>query len=398
MLEFSRPTGPIRKESKKLRIPLFSSATKTLIFLLATNVIAWGRTAKDKEPAALLKNAARTFEHLSYKSKNTIPDAVLNRTKCVVVIPGVAHGTDHLVAGGVATYREASDRWGDPVFVLFNKDPVRADGGDLLIFILKDAGVQALRSGKLPIRAQSHVTAPLVSTTPVPSQVELTTESLVYEYTAGVLSGSRASGIIRLKNDRNTPLLAQSGGQVPEEITQHYLSSLVSFFNTITPTGIVIHHTALIPGENTLPRTQADIDTYHQSRGFEITCFGRVYHAAYHYLIFPDGRVQAGRPERCEGAHAEGYNSYLGISLVGDFSSEDNPRGEKGPIRPSEKQIASLTQLCLQLRTRYNIPLQHIVRHSDISSTKCPGDRFPFSSFLQQLQVNPSRRPRSASR
>jgi hypothetical protein len=33
--------------------------------------------------------------------------------------------------------------------------------------------------------------------------------------------------------------------------------------------------------------------------------------------------------------------------------------------------------------------LQHIVRHRDISSTKCPGDRFPFRSVLNQLQGRP---------
>jgi N-acetyl-anhydromuramyl-L-alanine amidase AmpD len=102
-----------------------------------------------------------------------------------------------------------------------------------------------------------------------------------------------------------------------------------------------------------------------------------------------DGKVKRGRPERCEGAHAKGYNSYLGISVVGDFSREDNPTGKKGLTRPTPKQIASLIQLCRQLKDRYNIPLQHIVRHSDISSTKCPGDLFPFRSVLDQLQRRP---------
>jgi N-acetylmuramoyl-L-alanine amidase len=112
-----------------------------------------------------------------------------------------------------------------------------------------------------------------------------------------------------------------------------------------------------------------------------------IYHAAYHYVILTNGRVQPGRPERCEGAHAEGYNSYLGISVVGDFDTRDNPTGKKGATKPTEKQIASLVQLCRRLKDRYNIPLQHIVRHSDIASRRCPGDRFPFSAFLQQLQA-----------
>jgi hypothetical protein len=245
--------------------------------------------------------------------------------------------------------------------------------------------VRALRSGELQIGGQKRADAPLVSTTPVTTQVELTAELFTYESAAGVLSSSEASGVIRRDADTSDAV----HNAVPRKTIEKYLSSVVSFFNTITATGIVIHHTAVIPGENTVPRSERDIDKYHLARGLEILCFGRVYHVAYHYLIMPNGSVQAGRPERCEGAHAQGYNSYLGISVLGDFSSEDNPTGKKGPIRPSAKQIASLIQLCRRLKDRYHIPLQHIVRHSDISSTRCPGDRFPFRSVLDQLQWKP---------
>lgn len=355
-------------------------------------MIGCGLKAKNTEPASLLKNTTRLFEHLSRRSETTIPDAVLNRTKCVVVIPASAAGTDHLKLRGVATFRDTSDHWNTPSFITFEEDSVRAHRGDLLIFVLQDAGVRALRSGRLQVRAGKRGTAPLVSTTPLPSQDELTADLLVYEYAAGVLSGSRASGVVRLDVDKGVYASNRTHGEVPDQIDDKYLSSVVSFFNTIMPTGIVIHHTAIIPGENALPRDEHDVDEFHQARGFEITCSGHIYHVAYHYLILPNGHVQAGRPERCEGAHAEGYNSYLGIAVVGDFSSEDNPTGQKGPMKPSEKQMDSLVHLCLRLMDRYNIPLQHIMRHSDISSTRCPGDRFQFSSLLQQLQKAQSRR------
>lgn len=325
------------------------------------------------------------LDEISKKSQNAVPDAVLNSTKCVLVIPSITGGIVNISAGGVASCRETANSWSAPAFVKFNGRGIRAHRTDLLVFVLSDTGVRALRSGELQIGGQKRAAAPLVSTTPVTTQVELTAELLTYEGAAGVLSSSEASGVIR--HDADTSDAVHNA--VPRETIEKYLSSVVSFFNTITVTGIVIHHTAVIPGENTVPRSERDIDKYHQARGFEILCFGRVYHVAYHYLIMPNGSVQAGRPERCEGAHAQGYNSYLGISVVGDFSSEDNPTGEKGPIRPSAKQIASLIQLCRRLKDRYHIPLQHIVRHSDISSTRCPGDRFPFRSVLDQLQWKP---------
>jgi hypothetical protein len=30
--------------------------------------------------------------------------------------------------------------------------------------------------------------------------------------------------------------------------------------------------------------------------------------------------------------------------------------------------------------------LSHIVRHSDLIATECPGDRFPYGEFLKQLE------------
>ncbi len=365
---------------------------------MAGSAIACGRQAKDAERAALLKHAARLFEDLSRSSENTIPDAVLNRTRCVAAIRAMPAGTGMLSRRGVATCREASDHWNAPAFITFEENGGSKHGADLLIFILKDAGVRALRSGRLEIQKQKHAVAPLVATTAIPTQVELSVELLTYEYAGNVLSGSGARGGLRQDVDKGPHESDQALSDVPKKITEQYLSSLTSFFNTITPTGIVVHHTALIPSENALPRSERDVDKYHETRGFEITCFGHIYHAAYHYVILTNGRVQAGRPERCEGAHAEGYNSYLGISVVGDFDSQDNPTGKKGATKPTEKQIASLVQLCRRLQDRYNIPLQHIVRHSDIASTRCPGDRFPFSAFLQQLQTTTAKSSKSRDR
>jgi N-acetyl-anhydromuramyl-L-alanine amidase AmpD len=149
---------------------------------------------------------------------------------------------------------------------------------------------------------------------------------------------------------------------------------------------MIIHHSATIPETGKVPTDPRQVDQYHAARGMSITCFGRVYHVAYHFLIEPDGRVVQGRPERCAGAHARGYNSYLGISLVGDFSSADNPDGSRGPERPSAAQMGSLIELCRRLQTQYNIPLQRVLRHSDVSPTRCPGDRFPFAELLRRLQ------------
>jgi N-acetylmuramoyl-L-alanine amidase len=330
----------------------------------------------------LVKDATAALDRAVH-GPNTIPDAVLNATKCIIIIPSLHGARATVTAAGVASCRDTSKRWSAPWPVTFEGHRGRAPALDLFVLVLNDSGMRNLRSGRLQISVSPSSLAPLVSTTPLPTQVDVTRESLSYEAVRGVLSSGDENGIVLgpAPATAAAPSLLETGSS-----NGTYEAAVMSLFNRILPTGIVIHHTAVIPTGGAPPANTGEVDRYHETRGFEIVCEGGVYHVAYHYLILPDGRVQVGRPERCEGAHARGYNSYLGISVVGDFSSRDNPRGSKGLLRPSDAQIASLIRLCRELRTRYRIPLQHIVRHSDISSTQCPGDRFPFASLLGKLQ------------
>jgi N-acetylmuramoyl-L-alanine amidase len=164
--------------------------------------------------------------------------------------------------------------------------------------------------------------------------------------------------------------------------------------NTITPQGIVIHHSSLLPtviplGPHASGRAPADPDAwdeFHRIRGFSVFYWGHFYHLGYHYMILPDGTVKSGRPEHCVGAHAKGFNTYLGIVLIGDFSSKSNPNGAKALARPTAEQMRALISLSQRLRDRYSIPMSRIVRHHDIARTQCPGDRFPYDEFLKQIQ------------
>jgi hypothetical protein len=160
-----------------------------------------------------------------------------------------------------------------------------------------------------------------------------------------------------------------------------------SYANTITPSGIVIHHSALPPMPGRHTADLAAIERLHRGRGFGAFYWGRFYHAGYHYIILPDGTVQAGRPERCRGAHTTGFNSYIGICLVGDFSSRENSAGALGAAEPTDAQMRSLVELTNRLRAQYDIPLGNVIQHHDANpNTECPGDRFPFTQFTARLR------------
>jgi hypothetical protein len=160
----------------------------------------------------------------------------------------------------------------------------------------------------------------------------------------------------------------------------------VSWHNTITPEGIIVHHSALTTFQAGRPADVRLLDRVHRRRGYGIFYWGRFYHVGYHYVILPDGTVQAGRPVECKGAHARGFNTYIGICLIGDFSTSHNQAGERGLQEPTAAQMAALATLCRQLSGRYQIPPRRIQRHSDVNpDTQCPGDRFHLGGLLDRL-------------
>jgi hypothetical protein len=322
--------------------------------------------------------------------QNAIPDAVLNRTRCIVVAlsPGDR---------GVASCRGANapERWLQPMFVrLSGARGSNTPDTDFLLLVLTERCAELLQSGALDLGGVVSRPGLLERQTPSVTDSDLAFDVYSYALRGDILA---PADFPRSQLSRDELLQGAFGSppagladRLPHSPTdnepERWVNWVTSYFNTITPIGIILHHTAVVPAEHRVPTNELQVDRYHQARGFHIYCFGHEYHVAYHYLIFPDGRVQAGRPERCEGAHARGYNAYLGISLIGDFSSKDNADGKKGLAKPTPEQIRSLVALVRQLRSRYHIPLQRILRHADVSPTACPGDRLPFKRILAELE------------
>jgi N-acetylmuramoyl-L-alanine amidase len=271
-------------------------------------------------------------------------------------------------ANGIISCRDASGQWEAAATPASTRDAL-PNNSALLIFLFH-SGAKVRR--ELRVRAAA---GPLARTTPTVSPLELGSDAIAYAYSGQLLLSTAWQGKVQVTAEE----------QPSPKYMKAYSTSLISFFNTITPSGIILHHTSAIPDKGRAPANEKELDEYHDTRGFDVICAGKEYHVAYHYIIFPDGKIEEGRPDRCEGAHAQGYNSYLGISIVGDFSSTDNAAGSKGLTSPTAAEIKSLITLSRKLRKQYNIPLQRILRHSDVAPTQCPGDKFPFENILAQI-------------
>jgi lipid-binding SYLF domain-containing protein len=346
------------------------STVLSLVALLGVSFCKSKVSSVETRPTGVFTSAASTLDRVAATEENGIPDAVLNRTRCVVVLP------DNSDLGAMSCF-ESLNRWTRPDLVTFKGR--RTLAGTLLVFVIGAAEAKRLRTGQLEIGDKHSSSAgPLVRSKAVITDADLNFGSLLYERAHDVLSGSQARGTIALVAPLRPP-------GITSPTDQQLQRSLASFFNVITPMGIIIHHTAVLPGSGEIPTNRNEVDAYHAAKGFDVMCFGREYHVAYHYLILANGQVQVGRPDRCQGAHARGYNAYIGISVAGDFSSKDNPNGKRGPVFPTSKQQQALVEVCRRLRTRYKIPIHRIMRHSDVAATECPGDRFPFVRVLKAV-------------
>jgi N-acetylmuramoyl-L-alanine amidase len=85
-----------------------------------------------------------------------------------------------------------------------------------------------------------------------------------------------------------------------------------------------------------------------------------------------------------DGAHckADDMNTRaIGICLVGNFDQE----------KVSAKQMESLVFLVNKLRRHYKIPLERVMGHGKVrgASTHCPGTRFPWATFMDELRNAP---------
>lgn len=122
-----------------------------------------------------------------------------------------------------------------------------------------------------------------------------------------------------------------------------------------TITEIIIHCTATRPNAIC---TVESIRKYHRSLGWR--------DIGYHYVIYPDGSVHAGRPVEQPGAHTEGHNAHsIGIAYVGGLDADGHPADTR-----TEAQCLALLQLVQDLMEEH--PITSIHGHNEYANRACP--------------------------
>lgn len=119
---------------------------------------------------------------------------------------------------------------------------------------------------------------------------------------------------------------------------------------------IIVHCSATAEGR---AFTVADIDRWHRQRGFNSI--------GYHYVIYLDGSVHAGRPVDKIGAHCLHHNNHsIGVCYIGGLASD----GKTPKDTRTEAQRRSLLALFASLRQKF--PKVVIHGHRDFAAKACP--------------------------
>jgi len=105
-----------RIEAVRLIANTLSTHCVALFFILACPSTS-AQPSPGGDAVALLKGTTRILTELSHGSATTVPDAILNRTQCILVIQA-ARTPLH---SGTTACRETSDRWNNPVVVTLER-------------------------------------------------------------------------------------------------------------------------------------------------------------------------------------------------------------------------------------------------------------------------------------
>lgn len=140
------------------------------------------------------------------------------------------------------------------------------------------------------------------------------------------------------------------------------------------PVAITIHHTS-VPGGTHPPNREQDMEKVRQIQRMHMSKgWGDV---GYHFLIGSDGSIFQGRPIEYTGTHAPPNSHNIGISVIGDFETEEYI---------SDLQINAVIRIASWLCDQYDIDPTSTISifeqsnlavcgHRDWGRTLCPGER-----------------------
>lgn len=189
-----------------------------LIAVLLVASVAFGADTADRQKQEdRLKNAGQVMDEI-LKMPDTIPQDILNRTKCVVVVPSVlkaafvvggSYGRGAMICRSGKTF---TGPWGAPSMVALEGASVGFQIGgqatDFVFLIMNDRGASSLLNSKVKVGADiSAAAGPVGREAEGDTDAYMRAEMLTYSRARGLFAGVSLEGsTLRPDNDANASL------------------------------------------------------------------------------------------------------------------------------------------------------------------------------------------------
>ena len=196
------------------------SVTK-LVFLALTAVFAaalapWGSIAADNDTAKRLTAATDVLNEIMGTPDKGIPQDLLDKSACAVIIPGVKKGAFILGAkygrGFISCRRPSGTGWSAPAGVKVEGGSVGFQIGgsetDVVMLVMNQGAVKKLLSSKFTIGGDASAAAgPVGRTSSAETDAQLHAELLTYSRTRGLFAGVSLQGAtLRPDDDANADM------------------------------------------------------------------------------------------------------------------------------------------------------------------------------------------------
>jgi SH3 domain-containing YSC84-like protein 1 len=184
-----------------------------LVLLMVCASVLWAKddTSERDKAQARLDDSSKALNELLGAPDRGIPDEVLEKAKCVAVVPsmikgGFIFGAEH--GRGVATCR-TDHGWSAPAFFVITGGSwglqIGAEGVDLVMLIMNDEGMKDLLSAKFKLGGSGSVAVgPVGREASASTDWKFKSEVLVYSRTRGIFGGLTLNGAVIKQDDDAT--------------------------------------------------------------------------------------------------------------------------------------------------------------------------------------------------
>ena len=169
-----------------------------VIFAVLTGLLCAKETAPDKR----LRNAAKAMYQVMTSPDKGIPQDLLDRAQCIVVVPGLkkgAFGIGGKYGRGFASCRKCGRGWSGPAAVAIEGGSFGLQLGgsstDVILLVMKESGMNRLLGDKFTIGGEAAAAAgPVGRETSANTDVTLRAEMLSWSRSRGLFAGLSLEG------------------------------------------------------------------------------------------------------------------------------------------------------------------------------------------------------------